>query len=518
MACGSGAAGPKPVPLETTLPIQVQPPDPPAVDAAIPDAEPPPKLACEPGTTLTAAAFPKSALYCERTDGVRHGAFATLFPDGAVETTGTYKDGKLDGPWHRNYPDGSIAEQGDYVDGVKDGTWRQVRADGTMLGEYQLSHGTGVEQTWNDDGTLFMERTLKSGADAGAFRVFDRAGALVISASRLGARYEGAHVVGNKATLRLEETYSRGKLVGPRRLWSFGTVILEENYDHNGQLDGRFASWRDRKSPRVQGSYSHGKRVGKWTWFDRTRSKEREGNFVAGKKTGTWSEWLEGKLVSRGNYSDDKPDGEFVYYDTTGVVLGRFAFKDGTGEMMTFYPNRQVASRQHMVNGLRHGSYQEFALTGRMVVSGKYVRDHKHGSWREWTDLGALTLEQHWKRGTLDGVVKKYDGGKLHSEAHYKNGRAVGGYTEYRNGKPALTGQFVEDRRQGTWTSYDAEGNVTLIATYKGGVLDGPWKQLAGGAVLEGDMVAGRRSGTWTRTDLGGVTSTTTYSVGSDVR
>ncbi len=50
-----------------------------------------------------------------------------------------------------------------------------------------------------------------------------------------------------------------------------------------------------------------------------------------------------------------------------------------------------------------------------------------------------------------------------------------------------------------------------LTATYKDGVLDGPWRQLAAGVVYEGTMAAGRRSGTWTRTDRSGASQVLTY-------
>ncbi|HSD91145.1 MAG TPA: hypothetical protein VLB44_26665, partial [Kofleriaceae bacterium] len=77
-------------------------------------------------------------------------------------------------------------------------------------------------------------------------------------------------------------------------------------------------------------------------------------------------------------------------------------------------------------------------------------------------------------------------------------------------GKPSLVGQFTADKRTGTWTEYDVDGSVKLTATYKDGVLDGPWKQLIDGSVVEGTMVAGRRSGTWTHTDRAGTATTTT--------
>ena len=61
------------------------------------------------------------------------------------------------------------------------------------------------------------------------------------------------------------------------------------------------------------------------------------------------------------------------------------------------------------------------------------------------------------------------------------------------------------------WTEYAADGAVILTATYKDGVLDGPWRQLVDGVVLEGTMVAGRRTGTWTRTDKSGAVRKQTY-------
>ncbi|HEY0250497.1 MAG TPA: hypothetical protein VGC41_03180, partial [Kofleriaceae bacterium] len=111
----------------------------------------------------------------------------------------------------------------------------------------------------------------------------------------------------------------------------------------------------------------------------------------------------------------------------------------------------------------------------------------------------------------LDGAVKKYEAGKLVVEQAFKNGKAEGAYTEYRNGKPSFTGTFAGDRRTGTWTSYAPDGNVAMIATYKDGVLDGPWKQMKDGVVIEGTMAAGRRTGDWTQTDKAGAKQVVTY-------
>jgi antitoxin component YwqK of YwqJK toxin-antitoxin module len=107
--------------------------------------------------------------------------------------------------------------------------------------------------------------------------------------------------------------------------------------------------------------------------------------------------------------------------------------------------------------------------------------------------------------------VKKYVDGKLAMETTYVAGIAHGKYAEYRAGKPAVTGEMRDDRKIGTWTHYNADGAVVRVATYKHGVLDGPYRELADGVVIEGAMVAGRRSGAWTRTDKAGDVRKLTY-------
>ncbi|MGE5181596.1 MAG: toxin-antitoxin system YwqK family antitoxin [Acidobacteriota bacterium] len=486
-----------------------------APDAAPPDAPDLPKLACGDGTQVMPAPAPEPTWFCARADGTRHGPFMTLFPDETIEITGSYRDGKLDGAWQRHYPGGALAEEGTYVYGLKDGKWRQLGPTGTVLGEYQMKAGTGVEKLWFDDGPLYRERALKAGVPNGKFVMFDHDGNVVVSAKFYLGKYEDKHIVGGKPTMRIEEEFHLGVRRNARQIWQFWELVMDENYDLKGKLDGTFTIWRDsgKKIPRVTGTYDHGKRTGTWDWFDRLDNKEREGDYTDGKKSGPWQEWFENKLVFSGSFTDGKPDGEFVYYDKNGNELGSFTIKDGTGWMYTYYPNHKIATKTHMYQGQMDGVYQEltFRIPQKVLVEGHYSGDRKHGVWKEWTELGVPTLEQHWRRGRLDGAVKKLVDGKVVVESTYKDGKVNGPYVEYRNGKPALTGQFTDDKKQGTWTEYDADGSVVLTATYKDGVLDGPWKQLDAGAVLEGAMVAGRRSGTWTRTERGGAVQKITY-------
>ena len=506
-ACGSGSSGPKNAPAEPppTTVAQV------AVDAVVADAPAPPRLACAAGTTPLAAPAPDPTWACARPDGTRHGPFISLFADDTIEITGAYKDGALDGGWLRRHPNGAVAEQGSYAAGQKNGVWKQANAGGVALGEYTLTAGTGVEKYWYDDGPLYSERGLKAGVEHGAYRVLARDGSVLVSAIYQDGKLDGSHVFGTRQSMRFEETFAAGVRRGKRGIWQSGLLVAEEAYDRRGKLDGPYLLRRSSKVLRVQGEFAGGRRIGDWTWWDRDNNKERAGGYILGKKEGSWLEWWENKLVFSGSYSGGKPNGDFVYFDRNGTELGRFSMTDGTGTMLTFHANRKVSSKQRMRGGSLDGIYQELTPRAKVVVEGHYSADQKHGMWKEWTPDGVLLLEQSWKRGKLDGPVKKYVGGKLSMETTYVNGKVSGPYSEFRAGKPAVTGQFVDDQKDGTWTIYAGDGAVLRIATYKAGVLEGPWRELVDGAVLEGPMALGRRTGSWIRTDRAGAIRTLTY-------
>lgn len=469
-----------------------------------------PALECPAGAAPLHAPppVPEDAWYCVKPDGTREGPFETRFPDGTPSTRGVYVKGKLEGPWERHAPGGTIVEEGTYVAGHKDGHWKQSTATGSLIGEYDLPGGTGTEKTWLPDGTLYRERGMRKGKPHGTDRFYTSDGQVIDVAHYYAGSLDGPHQFGSKANLRIEETFGGGTRRGKRSIWQFWLLLAEENFDNGGHRDGEYTLWRSKTIQRVHGQYAHGKRDGVWTWNDRSGNKEKEGTYIEGKKDGVWNEWYENKLASTATYVDGKVEGDVVIYDHSEKELGRYTMTAGTGTVETYYPNKKVSSRQHQTDGDDDGIYQELTPRGRVTVEGHYRSDLRSGSWKEQTELGVPTLEQHWAHGRLYGVVRKFVNGKVSMEATYKDGKAEGAYTEFRDGKPSLTGRFGGDRKQGTWTTYGADGSVTLVATYKDGVLEGPWKQVSDGVTLEGAMAGGHRAGTWKRTDKSGTTTT----------
>jgi len=465
---------------------------------------------CDSATAAIPAPAPEPTWYCAKPDGTRHGPFITLFPDNSIEINGSYKDGALAGTWERHHAKGAVIEIGEYVAGVKHGKWKRTSSTGAALGEYEMTNGTGVEKEWLDDGTLYSETPLKAGIREGTAKIFAKDGYVLGSSRYKAGKLDGPHSFGTRNTMRFEETFDDGIRVGRRLIFHQGGLLADEHY-RRGKLDGDYTLWRSAKFFKVKGRFSGGRRTGAWLWNDRDGKKEKEGSYYGGRRDGDWNEWFEEKLVWSGTYDKGKPNGVFTYWDKNGNEIGKYQIKDGTGWAYTYWSNKKPSTKQHLYKGYEDGTYQEFTRAGKLVIEGHFAGVMKHGVWKEWTADGVILSEELWKRGKLEGSVKKYVDGKLSMEAIYAGGKAEGAYVEYRLGKPSLTGQFTDDKRTGAWTSYAADGSVLRIATYKDGILEGSYRELSNGAVIEGPMVAGRRSGTWTRTDKSGGVRKLTY-------
>jgi len=488
-----------PAPVETTAN-----PKPPPFDAGIPEPPPKPKLVCDPATAAIAAPAPEPTWFCARPDGTRHGPFVTLFPDNSIEIRGSSKDGALDAAWERMHPNGTPRELGEYASGKKRGTWTRRATTGAVLGSYVMKDGTGVEKNWLDDGMLYSETTFKDGVLEGAAKIYGKDNLLLGSSHYKAGKLDGPHVFGTRNSMRMEETFDDGVRRGKRRIFHQGGLLADESYDRKGRLDGPYTLWRDTKIFKVKGQFSSGRRSGAWEWRDRKAKPEKQGRYYGGRRDGAWSEWVDEKMVWSGTYDKGKPTGTFTYWDKAGNEIGKYDIKDGTGWAYTYWSNKKPSTKQRLYKGYEDGTYQEFTRAGTLVVEGHFAGVTKHGTWKEWTADGVILSEETWKKGKLEGAVKKYVDGRPSMEASYRDGKAEGPYVEYRLGKPSLTGQFADDRKTGTWTSYAPDGSVLRLATYKDGVLEGSYRELTGGVVIEGPMAFGRRSGTWTRTDKGG--------------
>ena len=78
--------------------------------------------------------------------------------------------------WHRN---GVLASEERFKDGLLHGLFRQWDESGTLLGEFEMNHGTGIEREWHDNGQLKLELSTVSGEFCGRNRIWLGDGTLI---------------------------------------------------------------------------------------------------------------------------------------------------------------------------------------------------------------------------------------------------------------------------------------------------------------------------------------------------
>lgn len=468
---------------------------------------PSPRLPCAPPTRAAAIELEGSPGWaCVDLEGKRNGPFLTLYPDGTTELSGHYADDKLHGPWRRLFHNGKTAEAGSYVAGQKDGTWQIYTEVGGLLGDYQMTAGTGVEKRWYADGQLASERSYRDGLPDGQSQVFASGGVLLYSAQYREGKLDGDRHIGLPGAMRVDDHWVAGVPRGQRQIMRRSHLALDVRFDDDGVPVGPFAAWRSRTTLRERGTYVRGDKHGVWRWYDRGRGLEREGSYFLGLRHGRWREWDGGHRVMEGTYVKGKPSGTFTYWNSSGGVAGRFKMKKGTGTMMTFHDSGAPATQLAMVRGVRHGAYRELSSQGRVLVEGAYRNDEKHGPWIERNAAGELLREASYVEGKLDGVLRRYRRGQLVSEQTYAAGLREGPYRELvpkGTGDDVevverVTGAYAGDRKSGEWITRDRDGRPALVEHYQDGALHGGWQELAGGEVLvRGQHEHGRRSGIW---------------------
>jgi antitoxin component YwqK of YwqJK toxin-antitoxin module len=87
---------------------------------------------------------------------------------------------------------------------------------------------------------------------------------------------------------------------------------------------------------------------------------------------------------------------------------------------------------------VKNGKYVEFNKHAILIAEGSYVKNLKHGRWKEYYDYtGAIMIEEYYERGVQHGRFVSY----------------------HPNGQVFSDGQFYDGKREGIFKIYDEDGN-----------------------------------------------------------
>jgi antitoxin component YwqK of YwqJK toxin-antitoxin module len=189
--------------------------------------------------------------------------------------------------------------------------------------------------------------------------------------------------------------------------------------DAQGKKDGLWKGvYEESKRPRYEGTFSHGKEVGTFKFFDDT-------------KVGT--------VVATREFSDKDNSCYTIFYNQkkNKVSEGKVVNKLFEGEWKYYHEDSdKIMTLENYVNGKLNGVRKVFYKDGKIAEETTYKMDIKNGSYKKYAADGIVFEESNYKNGQLDGpAIFRNDKNVVASKGVFKNGKKEGIWEFNNNGK-----------------------------------------------------------------------------------
>jgi len=211
-------------------------------------------------------------------------------------------------------------------------------------------------------------------------------------------------------------------------LFLISTAAFAQDFnklDANGKKDGLWkGTYEISKRPRYEGTFSHGKEIGLFKFFDDTK----KGDVVATRDFSTndgsaytifydqnKNKVSEGKVIGK-NY-----EGEWKYYHKASkVIMITENYKNGKleGLRTVFYPNSKIAEEMTYKNGLKEGIYKSFGQNGSPLELTTYKNNQYEGDAVFYDVDGAVASKGKFVNGKKAGMWQFFEKGKLVKEVN----------------------------------------------------------------------------------------------------
>jgi uncharacterized protein len=361
------------------------------------------------------------------------------FPDGKIQQTITYNNGKKEGLSKELDRNGMVITLLEYNNDFLISRERINRSDSKGLKQ-------GVWKEFYPNGGVKTEKNYRDDQLHGYFKEYDNKGILVLT-----MLYDNGSIVKSKVEdepdIEIENRYDQNnKLIysGPFR--NKVPVGVHREYGPDGKVKNAFV-YNDNGLLISEGIVDEGGKFnGKWKDLYPDGKTQAEGQYTDSRRSGVWKFYNNaGNMEQTGSYNNGRPDGLWKWY----------------------YENGSLLREEEYFQGQRDGTCTEYSITGEIIAQGVYTDGEKNGEWKYKS--GDNTEEGKYIVGLRDGLWKSYyPDGKIKFKGNYIQGNPDGQLTYYyENGRPREEQFYRMGIRQKTWKKYDEEGIPVLTITYK---------------------------------------------------
>jgi len=419
------------------------------------------------------------------------------YPNGAISSEGTIKNGKPDGYWKSYYVTGVKRSEGKYTNFMLDSIWLfyDQASDTTEKISYLFGKKNGYYYKYKKDpsaGLYIWSKELYA-----------------------GNKKEGtAYIFYPDGKIQQAISYNSDKKEG-----------LSKEYDKNGNIITLLEYNNDFLVSRqkINRTDNNGLKQGDWIEFFPGGSKKSEKTYKDDLLHGYYKEYdTRGKLVLTMLYEngaivksrvEDEPDIEIVSkYDDNNKLIYRGPFrnkvpvgvhrefdKDGKVSNAFIYNDNGLLLSEGIVDesGNKNGKWKDLFADGKIQAEGAYTDNRRTGLWKFYNNSGKIEQTGNYNNGRPDGLWKWYhDNGTILREEEYFLGQRDGSCSEYsENGDLIAQGEYSDGERDGEWKF--KTGDFTEEGKYIIGLKEGQWKSYYANGKLKfkGNYVQGNPNG-----------------------
>ncbi|MBN1597022.1 MAG: toxin-antitoxin system YwqK family antitoxin [Bacteroidales bacterium] len=197
-----------------------------------------------------------------------------------------------------------------------------------------------------------------------------------------------------------------------------------------------------------------------------------------GMKQGYWKKYYpNGKLMYKGFFKDNKPDGEMRRYYENGTLQAVITVLKYPDYVFTklFYEDGEISAEGFFNGTLKDSTWKYYSFySGTIISEENYHNGTKNGIQKTYYQTGKLSEEIEYKNDIKDGIWNQFfEDGTKKLEAHNRWNMANGRYTFYHpNGVIYMLGNFADNKKHGSWIFYDTDGKEKYRLHYDYGILD----------------------------------------------
>lgn len=370
---------------------------------------------------------------------VKEGTAYIYFPDGKIQQTISYNEGKKEGFSKEFDKYGNVITLMEYNNDFLISREKINRTDSKGL-----KQGNWID--FYPDGKKKAEKFYKDDLLHGYYKEYDLKGNLVLT-----MLYDNGSIVKSKVEdeqdIEIRNKYSADNKIiysGPYR--NNVPVGVHREFDKDGKVTNAFV-YNDVGLLISEGIVDEaGNSNGKWKDYYPNGKPEAEGTYTDNRRTGLWKFYsISGKVEQTGSYNNGRPDGLWKWYYDNGAILREEEYFQGQrdGASTEYSVTGDIIGQGQYSDGEKNGDWK--FKSGDFMEEGKYIVGLKDGLWKAYYPDGTLKFKGNFIQGNPDGLhVYYYETGKVKEEQYYKMGI-----------------------RQKTWKKFDEEGLPFLTIAYK---------------------------------------------------